>query len=66
MRSVSNKPAADTPVIPPGGTPFDHLVSTLQRNTTYLWNVRAKGDRKITVDSAWGNSGSDMTFQTGQ
>ncbi len=44
----------------------DQLISNLQRNTTYLWNVRAKGDRRITVTSAWGNSGSDMTFQTGQ
>jgi hypothetical protein len=42
------------------------LISNLPGNTKYIWNVRAKGDRKTTMNSAWGNSGSDLTFQTGQ
>jgi M6 family metalloprotease-like protein len=44
---------------------LDYLIRNLKSDTTYLWNVRAKGDRKTTADSSWGNSGSDMTFQTG-
>jgi hypothetical protein len=49
-----------------GRDAVEYLIRNLQKNTTYLWNVRAKGDRKTTMNSAWGNSGADIALKTGQ
>jgi hypothetical protein len=38
--------------------------SNLVRNKTYFWNVRAKGDNKGLLTSAWANSGVDWKFTT--
>jgi hypothetical protein len=41
-----------------------YLKSNLRRGKTYFWNVRAKGDGKGTLNSAWANGGVDFRFTT--
>jgi hypothetical protein len=43
----------------------EFLVFGLQKNTTYFWNVRAKGDKIKTTDSSWASQGQGRSFQTG-
>jgi len=48
-----------------GTNSVEFPVGRLRKNTTYSWNVRARGDRSTTMNSSWANSGSDWRFLTG-
>jgi hypothetical protein len=60
--------------IKPGGGTYKMIVagqnvaqlvrSGLLKNKSYSWNVRAKGDGKGLLNSAWANGGVDWKFTT--
>jgi hypothetical protein len=61
------KPKGGRYVIHPSGpNAVEYMAGNLKNNTIYHWNIRAKGDRKTTLNSAWANSGKDGIFQTGE
>ena len=49
-----------------GPNAVEFLAANLKKKTTYYWNIRAKGDRRTTLNSSWANSGRDGVFQTGE
>jgi parallel beta-helix repeat protein len=49
-----------------GPNAVEFLAANLKKKTTYHWNIRAKGDKKTTLNSSWANSGRDGAFQTGE
>jgi hypothetical protein len=62
---VRIKPAGGTYKMIVVGQNIAQLVrSGLLKNKTYSWNVRAKGDGKGLLNSAWANGGVDWKFTT--